>query len=263
MYSMSKTFILRVRDIATSKTYQFDAFLEKDGNYIDLYVGDTKGFTRLDACIHLVIGEDEEASLADLSLKGDLAEGIGTDIMLKGSLMYVVRAFPHIQRISLQDVAMKKNTNVLLTPKRLLLGKEGWYEARFGAKPTVQTQVIKNWLRKHQPIIEKEKEEIVKPSWGSMEDIHRLSNINTTANFQKLVGTTWDIPKTVINTYPLSIDTLTIEDIQNGGEGRSGATWIRNAKRRNRRHAHILGQIAWQRQYQYQYALTSEPKRTS
>ena len=238
---MSKTFFLSVKDQSSGKIYTFDAFIEQDGSYYDLYIGDTKGFTRFDACIHIVIGQDDEASLADLSyhpkceIDGNLLQGIGTTIMLKGALKYVIQAFPHIRRVSLQDVAKKKNMNVLLTPKRLLLEKPGWYEERFGAKPTMKTQAVKRWIKKHQhrddmghPAFM-----ISKPSWGSMEDLQDLSH-----DYVKLLGTTWDIVKSTIDEYPVTIQIL--ETKQTGG----GSAWINSVKRKMRRHSSVLGQIA-------------------
>ena len=158
---MSKTlfFALSVQDHITGKTYQFDACIKEDEIYHELYIA-----TRLDSCVdivHIVIGQDEEASLSDLS------EGI-SGILLKGSLKYVIQRFPHIRRVSLQDVSKE-------TPVRLLTGEPGWYEERLGAKPTMKTQVLKRSLKK-QP-----------------------------TNISLLLGTTWDILKATIEEYPVSI----------------------------------------------------------
>jgi len=158
---MSKTlfFALSVQDHITGKTYQFDACIKEDEIYHELYIA-----TRLDSCVdivHIVIGQDEEASLSDLS------EGI-SGILLKGSLKYVIQRFPHIRRVSLQDVSKE-------TPVRLLTGEPGWYEERLGAKPTMKTQVLKRSLKK-QP-----------------------------TNISLLLGTTWDILKATIEDYPVSI----------------------------------------------------------
>jgi RNAse (barnase) inhibitor barstar len=233
---MTRTFFLYVRDEKTGKTYTFDAYIEEDESFLDLYVGNTN----LDACIHIVIGQDEEASLADLShrpkceVAGNLEEAIGTDVMLKGSLKYVIQAFPHIKRVSLQDLAKKKNTNVLLTPKRLLLGKPGWYEERFGAKPTVKTQAVKGWLKK-QHYLALDTTDISKSSWGSIKDIQTLSNDHV-----KLLGTTWDIPYSTIHEYPVSIK---IKDLDHNQQMGGGCSWHTKAKRRKRQHNRVQGQI--------------------
>lgn len=158
---MIQMFILTVQYHTTRKTYQFDACIEEDETYHELYIA-----TRLDSCVdivHIIIGQDEEASLSDLS------EGTTpVDILLKGSLKYVIQRFPHIRRVSLQDVSKE-------TPVRLLTGEPGWYEERLGAKPTMKTQVLKRSLKK-QP-----------------------------TNISLLLGTTWDILKATIEDYPVSI----------------------------------------------------------
>jgi len=158
---MIQMFILTVQYHTTRKTYQFDACIEEDETYHELYIA-----TRLDSCVdivHIIIGQDEEASLSDLS------EGTTpVDILLKGSLKYVIQEFPHIQRVSLQDVSKE-------TPVQLLTGEPGWYEERLGARPTIKTQALKRSLKK-QP-----------------------------TNISLLLGTTWDILKATIEDYPVSI----------------------------------------------------------
>lgn len=161
---MSKTvfFALSVQYHTTRKTYQFDACIEEEEIYYELYIA-----TQLDSCVdivHIIIGQDEEASLSDLS------EGI-SGILQKGSLKYVIQRFPHIQRVSLQDISEE-------TPVRLLTGEPGWYEERLGAKPTMKTQVLKRSLKK-QPTS-------ISPA-------------------RPTLGTTWDVWKATIEEYPVSI----------------------------------------------------------
>ena len=158
---MIQIFILTVQDHITGKTYQFDACIKENETYHEMYIA-----TQLDSCVdivHIIIGQDEEAILSDLS------EGI-SGILLKGSLKYVIQRFPHIRRVSLQDVSKE-------TPVRLLTGEPGWYEERLGAKPTMKTQVLKRSLKK-QP---------------------------TNISLLLLLGTTWDILKATIEEYPVSI----------------------------------------------------------
>jgi len=159
---MIQMFILTVQDHITGKTHQFDACIEEDETYHELYIA-----TRLDSCNHIVqivIGQDEEAILSDLS------EGI-SGILLKGSLKYVIQRFPHIERVSLQDVSKE-------TPVRLLTGEPGWYEERLGAKPTMKTQALKRSLKK------------------------QLTSISPA---RPTLGTTWDVWKATIEDYPVSI----------------------------------------------------------
>jgi hypothetical protein len=201
---MSKSFFLHVRDHVTSKTYTFDAYIEEgDDSFIDLYIGDTNG-----ACIHIVTSEDEEASLADLS---QCAAGI--DIMFKGVLKYIIQVFPHIRRVSLQDLANE-------TPKRLLVGRPGWYEERYGAKPTIKTQALKGRIKKMQLLSDVE-----------------LFALELFA--LELLGTTWDISKSTIEEYPMSVHIKNEKALPS-----QECSWLSDAKRRKRRHSRDLGEIA-------------------
>ena len=167
---MIQMFILTVQYHTTRKTYQFDACIEEDETYHEMYIA-----TQLDSCVdivHIIIGQDEEASLSDLSEGITPIEEIEiSDILQKGSLKYVIQRFPHIERVSLQDVSKE-------TPVRLLTGEPGWYEERLGAKPTMKTQALKRSLKK----------QTVRRS-----PTHRC------------LGTTWDILKATIEEYPVSI----------------------------------------------------------
>jgi len=206
---MSKTlfFALSVQDHITGKTHQFDACIEEDETYHELYIA-----TRLDSCVdivHIVIGQDEEASLSDLSHATTEGTAIVKEIEIsgilqKGSLKYVIQEFPHIQRVSLQDVSKE-------TPVRLLTGEPGWYEERLGAKPTMKTQVLKRSLQK------------------------QLTSISPT---RPTLGTTWDIWKATIEEYPISV----LHTI--GPQISHEKGWHSEAKHRKEQNDRTLGQIA-------------------
>jgi len=198
---MSKSFFLYVKDDTNGKSYTFDAYIEEDDSFIDLYIGGMNG-----AYIHIVTCENEEASLADLSQS---AAGF-IDIMFKGVLKYITQVFPHIRRVSLQDLANE-------TPKRLLVGRPGWYEERYGAKPTVKTQALKGRIKKLQV----------------------LSDDHVGLPAPELLGTTWDISKSTIEEYHVSIH-ITNEKALPSQE----CNWLSDAKRRKRRHSRDLGEIA-------------------
>jgi hypothetical protein len=116
-----------------------DAFVEKEDNFYEIYIGDT----------HItVIENEEEAILQDLEYRktcdiyGNLEESYGTHLMLKGALMFMIQKYPFVKKINLSDVAQKKHTRIYLTPKRILLGKKGWYEEYFGAIPTNKSKTL-------------------------------------------------------------------------------------------------------------------------
>jgi len=201
---MSKSFFLYVKDDTNGKSYTFDAYIEEDDSFIDLYIGDKNG-----AYIHIVTCENEEASLADLSQS---AAGF-IDIMFKGVLKYITQVFPHIRRVSLQDLANE-------TPKRLLVGRPGWYEERYGAKPTIKTQALKGRIKKMQLLSDVE-----------------LFALELFA--LELLGTTWDISKSTIEEYPMSVHIKNEKALPS-----QECSWLSDAKRRKRRHSRDLGEIA-------------------
>lgn len=152
--------------------------------------------------------------------------------MLKASLRFIIDTFPYIERISLQDVAKKKHTNVFLTPKRLLLNKKGWYEERFGAVPTFQTQLIKRWLD-NQTLAADVQARISDLSWGSITDLQHISKEHI-----KLIGTSWNIERSTVLVYPVSIR---IENVSIGGSQRK--SWYLVAKQRQKKVDRLLYQV--------------------
>lgn len=117
--------------------------------------------------------------------------------------------------MSLQDLANE-------TPKRLLVGRPGWYEERYGAKPTVKTQALKGRIKKLQ-VLSDDHVGLPAPELFALE----------------LLGTTWDISKSTIEKYPMSIH-ITNEKALPSQE----CSWLSDAKRRKRRHSRDLGEIA-------------------
>ncbi len=221
------------------KRYKFDGYSEPSGNYADIFIGDTNNFTRINSCIHISIPITKQAygsriaNLNDLnsrpkcSVDNELEQGKdGTDIMVQGVLKYIIQEYPFIETVELTDVARKNGTKILLTPKRLLLGKEGWYEERFGAIPDKATNnFIKHTLPKLRKNIDIEK--ISKLTWGTYEDLDTISKYLT-------IPTKWYISKNTINNYPVKINVEYI-DYQTAG-GLQLKPWIKNIIRRLRNH---------------------------
>ena len=162
-----------------------DVFIENDGDFTDIYIN---------SCIHFVISKTRVV-LADLEYRKTCQTG--TNRMLMGALQYIIQQFPKIRTVDLNDVATKKYTKVFLTPKRLLLGKPGWYEERFGAKPSPTTAQLLRTIHKETPIL---RELIAKPSWGTNDDLRLISK-----NVLSLVNSSWEIDQKTIKSYPVEI----------------------------------------------------------
>lgn len=165
-----------------------DVFIENDGDFTDIYIN---------SCIHFVISKNSKTRvvLADLEYRKTCQTG--TNRMLMGALKYIIQQFPKIRTVDLNDVATKKYTKVFLTPKRLLLGKPGWYEERFGAKPSPTTAQLLRTIHKETPIL---RELIAKPSWGTNDDLRLISK-----NVLSLVNSSWEIDQKTIKSYPVEI----------------------------------------------------------
>lgn len=198
-------FYIKVKDknIPDSPEYILDAFIDTDGGYINVYIGDT--------CVRFIIEDgDPEAVLEDFNtrkscdINNSLIEGSGTRYMLMGALQFLMKKYTFIKYVNLSDVAQKKGTRIYLTPKRLLLGQSGWYEAHFGAKPTSKTRKIHHEILNKISLTPENRHQIAKQSWGTPEDIEALHPIA-----KKLIHNDWVISRKTIKAYPVEIDVLT------------------------------------------------------
>lgn len=149
---------------------------------------------------------------------------MGTHIMLRGALKFIVNTFPHINKIVLTDTSSKIRTRVLLTPKRIILGEPGWYQIHFGAVPTKASKDIIKSL--HNEIRKIDKSMVAKQSWGTAEDLKYPLN--------KLDGMEWEILRQTIDNYDVTYKSTQAQSLQNGGSV-SIPKWVQNAKRRLKR----------------------------
>jgi hypothetical protein len=132
----NQSFLLSIQD-ASGRATLLDGYIEQEGKYIDIYMGQTENGTRQDTYMHFVMGDDDQLLLADLmyrktcDIRGIMEERTGTKRMLMGAMKYLFKMYPRLNEVTLSDIAQKYNTRVYLTPKRLLLRKKGWYEDYF------------------------------------------------------------------------------------------------------------------------------------
>lgn len=199
-------FYIEVKD-PTGNSIFLDGYMERDGKYIELYIGETYGGTRTNTCIHISFKEnDKEAVLQDLNYRqscdihNTLKPGSGTQYMLQGALKYLIEKYKHIKVVSLSDVAQKKGTRVYLTPKRLLLGQPGWYESQFGAKPTERTEYATKKARDSFVLTPELISLMSKPSWGKADDLEKISR-----DAGKLIHSDWLISNKTIKHYPVKV----------------------------------------------------------
>ena len=197
---MEEVFEIKVDDLI------FDGIIEKDEDTINIFIGNTK--MRMKSCIWIEFTENNPICvlqnleyLSKCELNNKLQSGIGTIKMAKTALKFVFDKYPYLKYIEIYDKSKKNRINI--TPKRLLLGKEGWYREHFGAIPNNERtiRIIKR-LNK----INFDKKIIEKREWGTDEDLFKLLN-----DFD-IKGTLWKIDRDIILNYSINY-----EIIQKGG----------------------------------------------
>jgi hypothetical protein len=198
--------------------YVFDGIIEIEtsDNIAYIYIGNTK--MRHHSCIFIEVDVDEKYAIlhnleysSKCELNDKLESGIGTIIMAKTSLRYIIDTFTYINYVVLFDKAKKNGINI--TPKKLLLGKLGWYQYHFGAKPNLRDEKTKSIIRSISKIelTESERKIIENKNWGKDEEI---SNKCKELKIPLIIGTSWKIDKADIMKYDVSYK---IRKIQKGG----------------------------------------------
>lgn len=171
---------------------QFDGYIEEDET------GDMDVFI---ACVHFTVDKDKTfANLADLNHR-KTREKDGTLLMIQSAIAFIFSYFPKMQDIFLYDEAIKKGTRVLITPKKLLLGKQGWYQEHLGAQPGKKTRQVIRYIEKHRTALEQEYEKMSKQSWGTLEDIEAVTS-NILPKYFSLLASEWIISRTAVDMYP-------------------------------------------------------------
>jgi len=201
--------------------------LERDDEFNTTHIYIVEPRKTAYACVHLVVDDDEdEAVLSGLqygnrcSTNREMRPHKDTLLMLKAGLMYLFRTFPLVKRVSLTDKAsIATPAKVMLTAKRLLQGREGWYEEHFGAVPDPSSKATMAVLKAlANPVAQSRIQEYLpittQRAWGTPDDIidyaYRIAKLETNA----ILGTSWCIHRDQMKTYEKSIS---IHILQSGG----------------------------------------------
>jgi hypothetical protein len=199
---MEQVFEINVDDLI------FDGIIEKDEDTINIFIGNTK--MRMKSCIWIEVDTyDKYAILHNLeySSKCEL-----NNKLAKAALKFVFDNYDFLNYISIFDKAKKNDINI--TPKRLLLGKEGWYAQHFNAKPNLKddkTKSVMKFINKVK-LTDNDKKIMEKREWGTDEDI---SNICIKLKLPLVIGTSWNIDRDSIINYDINYE---IKNIQKGGK---------------------------------------------
>ncbi len=139
----SLKYYIQMSDGANVHTFDIIRDEERLPSSIHYYVG--LAYKTYKACVHIEV---------DMKSKYAVLQGVQTDtecsmegdfevihLLVKGALKHVAKKHS-IKYYILEDKAEKHLENgksIVITPRLLLQGKEGWYQRHFGAVPTQDT----------------------------------------------------------------------------------------------------------------------------
>ena len=118
-------------------------------------------------CVILsIIHDDEVADLLTVNYHSKCSKnfqrGTGTVHMIKTILRYVLDKYPHVKSFNIKDATninegIDKSVKIpfFVTTRRLIQGQPGWYEEKFGAKPTGDSIEILDFLRNKRNLFDK------------------------------------------------------------------------------------------------------------
>lgn len=152
--------------------------------------------------------------------------------MLQVALKYMVDMFPYIKCVELTDelcVDLCNDNNPLITPRRLILGKMGWYQEYLNAEPYGNTIKLLQHLQRD--IVQRDIANILLDIpeakdvlWWTPRNIRMIAD--KIKIYGRIFGTSWIVHAKVIKDYDISYE------IQKGFNEYSWRTQniIKNAK---------------------------------
>lgn len=147
-----------------------------------------------------------------------LEKGGGTVHMVKTALLYMIDTYPYIRYVDVEDntfIDVPRNTEKpLITPRRLIQGKQGWYEEHLKAVPDGHTANLKTYFQKKQirekidALLGNDSEN---PLWWTPTQIKNVMNqLPLVKGIGDLTASNWVIHSNVIQDYrsrmPYQID---------------------------------------------------------
>jgi hypothetical protein len=225
--------ILHVKESGDDDVLEFAMEIERDDNFqsTELYIGEPH--KTYGACIHLSIYDDDDEAV----LNG-LQYGPKCSIVLKAGLIYLFRTYPSVQRVSLTDkAAVGAPTKMMLSAKRLLQGRKGWYEEHFGAIPNPESRSTMNVIKAlKQPFAQNQIQFFLpittQRTWGTAEEIidyaYRIAKLDTNA----ILGTSWLIHRDHAATYERDIHVRVLDNAATSGGGSSPPSTLKAPRKR-------------------------------
>lgn len=210
---------LRVKHILSEEAYDFNILTEnfEEMDTIEYYI--ESSHKNMPQCISISVINNRPALLeavnysSSCDLKRQLKNNTGTILMIMGLLKYVFQKHKELAYISINDKTMVPRTSILISVKRLLQGRPGWYQEYLGAIPdpsNIQTVQIIKALQK--PTIQQRIQENLpitrQRTWGKPSEIISIFERITLLRGTSILGTSWWIYRSTIESYPVSINVV-------------------------------------------------------
>lgn len=209
--------ILRVKHNLSEDAYDFNILTEiiEEMDTIEYYI--ESSHKQHPICISISIIKNKQALLETVNyssscdLKGSLKNNTGTILMIMGLLKYVFNKHRDVFTISLNDKTMVPKKSILISAKRLLQGRPGWYQEYLGAIPdpsNIQTGQIIEALKQPtvQQRIQKNLPITTQRDWGKTAEIISMFEKITPLKGTSILCTSWWIHRSTIESYPISIN---------------------------------------------------------
>lgn len=208
-----------------NQTHTFDVVRDEEElpRSIHYYIG--LAYKTYKACVHIEVDVRSKYGVlqgvqtdSECSMEGDMKT---IHMLVKGALKHVANKHM-IRYFSLHDTAEKHlgSKTIVITPRLLLQGKQGWYQKHFGAIPTQDTYRILESLKQHEDKLKQYLPITSQENWGDYTDITEIAEKITSRYANAIFDTTWIIQKDIVDKYD-----VTVEEIQYGGSGKKQARW--------------------------------------
>lgn len=226
---------------ADGYTFYLNETIDPDDHTIELTLLSKSKQNQLFPCVKIEL--DTRPSRKDAYLQSvqydatcsinakQLEKHSGTILMIKVALAYLCTNYTHIQRVHLQDETfIDIPRKPLITPRRLLNGRLGWYEEYLGAIPEHEPFEKKlAFLRKPDTIARVQSllpPEASDPKWWGADETASIATKVKPGLFQHLIGSAWVIPKATIEAYGISYTESPVSRQQGGSYRRRLRTMV-------------------------------------
>jgi len=201
--------------------YVFPMTFQRLGGITHMHVGNPRHRPR--PCVEILVRRGGTATLQGIAYYSTCATAplqpdAGTKEMVRAALKYTATAFPHVRRFEVQDethVRTPAGTQVI-TPRRLLTGRPGFFQEHFGASPSGDTRDLLAALRAKQVCVRSD-------DWSP--DAVTRHALDAGLPHVCLFGTTWTIPRATALAYDVTAELAE----QAGGAARTRtrhAAWL-------------------------------------